>query len=104
MHPKVEADAELIELKVVTVPFLGFAPFFIAQEEGFFLEQGLDVEFIEMFRTADSIPALLQGDLDMIGTVIDVGTLNAISQGSTLRVVSDREGFLTRILAPTRVW
>jgi ABC-type nitrate/sulfonate/bicarbonate transport system substrate-binding protein len=36
-----------VELKVVILPYISFAPYFIAAEEGFFEEQGLKVEFVK---------------------------------------------------------
>jgi NitT/TauT family transport system substrate-binding protein len=81
---------ERIKLKVLVAPFLGYAPFFIAEEEGYFSEQGLDIEFVKMGGTIKSIPALAQGDLDVLSGDISIGILNAVSRGATIRVVADK--------------
>ena len=53
-------------LKMVVLPRLSWAPFYIAQAEGFFAEQGLEVEFIQMERSADAVPLVAQGEVDVI--------------------------------------
>jgi NitT/TauT family transport system substrate-binding protein len=80
-------------LKVVTQPILALAPLFIAQQEGFFAEQNLQVEFVQISRSPDAIPALAKGDVDVVAGTINVGLLNAIAQGAAIRLVADR-GYL----------
>jgi NitT/TauT family transport system substrate-binding protein len=78
------------KLKVLILPFLSFAPYFIAQEEGYFAEQGLEVEFIQMQQATEAVPALIQGKLDVLGGFINVGLLNAMAQGANVRLVADK--------------
>lgn len=80
--------AELTKLKVVSVPFLALAPFYIAQEEGFYAEQGLQVEFVKMQRSADAIPALINGEVDVIAGSMNVGLFNVINRQAKLKFVS----------------
>jgi len=82
--------AETVKLKVLIAPFLGYAPYFIAEEEGYFAEQGLEIEFVKMGGTIKSIPALAQGDLDVLSGDISIGVLNAIARGGAIRIVSDK--------------
>jgi len=64
--PRVEQTQPApVTLKVVILPYLSEAPLFIA-EEGYFAEQALDIEFVELKRSAEAVPALAQGDLDVI--------------------------------------
>jgi len=77
-------------IKVVFLPYLSNAPFFIAQEEGYFEEQGLTIELVEMTRSAESIPALEQGDVDVVGGALSAGLLNAIYRGANLKLVADK--------------
>jgi NitT/TauT family transport system substrate-binding protein len=88
--PQPEAPAEPDQLQVVVLPFLSFAPFFIAQDEGYFAEQNLEVEFVQFDDSAAAIPALAQGDLDVVSGFISVGTLNAIASGEELKIVTDK--------------
>jgi NitT/TauT family transport system substrate-binding protein len=87
------AAPELTHLTVSILPFLSYAPFFIAQEEGYFTEQGLEVEFVRIDKTSDAMPALAQGQIDVAAGFFDVSTLNAIAQGGNIRYVSDK-GYL----------
>ncbi len=63
---QVVTPQELTKIKVSVTPFLSYAPIFIAKEEGFFAEQGFDVEFVRFDKTAEAIPALAQGQIDVV--------------------------------------
>ncbi len=84
----------LTKLKVLLLPFLSFAPYFIAQEEGYFAEQGLEIEFVQMQQGTEAIPALVQGQIDVYGGFINVGLLNAMATEDNIKVVADK-GYLT---------
>jgi NitT/TauT family transport system substrate-binding protein len=88
-----EASGDLVKLTVSILPFLSYAPVFIALEEGYFAEQGFDVEFVRIDKTSEAMPALAQGQIDVASGFFDVSTLNAIAQGGDIRYVSDK-GFL----------
>jgi NitT/TauT family transport system substrate-binding protein len=81
---------EPVALKVVLQPYLSFAPFFIAEEEGYFAEQGLQIEFVRMDKADMAVPALAQGELDVVGGRIWATHLNAISRGAHIKVVADK--------------
>lgn len=83
-----------IKVRVQTLPLLSFAPYFIAQEEGFFADKGLEVEFVQFQRSSDAIPALLQGQIDVVGGALSFGLLNAMAKDEGLRLVADK-GYLT---------
>ena len=80
----------LVSLKALLTPFISFAPFFIAEEEGYFSEQGLDVHFINLDDASKAIPSLLKGDLDIVGGTISVSMLNAMAKGEKMRLVADK--------------
>jgi NitT/TauT family transport system substrate-binding protein len=80
-------------LKVLLVPFIGSAPFFIAEEEGFFAEQGIQIKFIKMIRSGDAIPALTQGELDVWYGSTTTSFLNAMARGAKIRCVAEK-GYL----------
>jgi NitT/TauT family transport system substrate-binding protein len=83
----------LTKIKISVTPFLSYAPIFIAKEEGFFADQGLDVEFVRFDKTAEAIPALAQGQIDVVSGEFNASTLNAVAQGGDIKYVSDK-GFL----------
>lgn len=103
-------STELIPLKVAVAPYLSYAPFFIAQAEGYFAEEGLDVELVRVTRSSDAIASLAQGQLDVAGFPIASGLLNAIVRDSGLKIVASKErtveqdcvytGFVIRTGAP----
>ena len=86
-------NAESRKLKVQLLPFLSFAPFFIAEEEGFFRELGLEIEFVKIKGSAGPIAALMKGDLDIIAAQVETGLLNVIAKGANVRYVADK-GYL----------
>ena len=85
-----QITAEPVTVKVITLPFISFAPFYIAQEERFFTEQGLDVEFVNMTVQRDIIPALASGQVDVASGLLSAGILNTIAQGGNIQLVADK--------------
>ncbi len=87
------ATPEPVHLKVLVQPYMGYAPFYIAQDEGYFAEQGLDVEFVRLDRAADALVSLAQGQLDVSAGTIEIGMFNAIAKGTKIKFVADK-GFM----------
>jgi NitT/TauT family transport system substrate-binding protein len=90
-------------LRVVIAPFLSHAPLFIAQEEGYFAEQGLEVEFVKMISSGQAVPALTQGDVDIIAGALRINLLNAMVRGGEIGFVAGEghiapEGCVTHAL------
>jgi NitT/TauT family transport system substrate-binding protein len=81
---------EKVKLKVLLLPYLSFAPFFIAEEEGFFAEQGLEIEFVRMSEGTGALPLVIQGDLDVGTGTIGINLLNAITRGGLVKIVADK--------------
>jgi ABC-type nitrate/sulfonate/bicarbonate transport system substrate-binding protein len=73
-------------LKVNVQPYMGYAPLLIAKEEGHFAKYNLETEFVEA-ASADALPLVMQGQLDMSVAVISAGLFNAIERGGAGRVV-----------------
>ena len=82
--------SESVKLKVVAVSHVSSAPFFIAQEEGYFAEQGLEIEFVRLERTAEALPLLMQGELDVMAGVITFGAFNTMAKESRFKIVADK--------------
>jgi NitT/TauT family transport system substrate-binding protein len=81
---------EPVTLKVLLLPYLSFAPLFIAEEEGYFAEQGLQIEFVKISDSAEAIPALAQGELDVWASFVSIGIFNAIAREGGIRLVADK--------------
>jgi NitT/TauT family transport system substrate-binding protein len=82
-----------VKLRVLLPSRLSSAPFFIAADGGFFAEQGLDVEFVKIVRTADALTALAHGDLDVWTGAVSFALLNLIARDNRVKVVSDKGYF-----------
>jgi NitT/TauT family transport system substrate-binding protein len=66
------------------------APFYIAQEKGYFAEEGLDVNLLVLETGAKIIAPLATGELDAGSGALSVGFYNALGRGVKLRIVADR--------------
>ena len=77
-------------LKVLFIPYLSNMPLSIADEEGFFKEQGLKIEFVRLARSAEAIPALSQGDIDVLAGTTSFSLYNAIVRGAKIKIVADK--------------
>ena len=67
------------------------APLVIADEEGFFRDEGIRIEQTDTpARGMQSIPLLDRGDIDVLASSLTVGFFAAAASGSQLRLVADR--------------
>lgn len=82
-------------VRVVAIPHTSYAPIFIALEEGFFADAGLDVEFYSVSRSDAAIPPLVHGDIDVVPAAIMPSYFNMISRGAMMRVVAGKGYFDT---------
>ena len=82
-------------------PFLYNAPVYIALEEGYFAEEGLDVR-VNMVgaRAAQSMLMVERGDIDVLTGGIFLGLFNAINEGSDVRLVADVAHFAADACSP----
>lgn len=77
-------------VRIVNLPFIAFAPFYIATEEGFFQEQGIEPELVNMATQPDTLPALLSGQVDVVSGQLSAGMFNLIARGGDARLVADK--------------
>ena len=81
-----------VTLKVFLAPFLSFGPYFIAEEEDFFAEQGFQIEFVRVSE-AMAVQAMARGEIDVWGGIYTAVYLNAIRRGANIRVVAEKGHF-----------
>lgn len=79
-----------VKLKIVMSPYITFAPFFIAMEEGYFSENKLQVDFVRMDEPFKTMPALIKGDLHVVSGFFSASFLNSISRGARVKFVADK--------------
>lgn len=86
-------SSDLISITVGYTKHLTMTPIFIAQAEGFFEEEGLDVKLVAMQGASTAIPALLQGRLDVLPGPMSPSLFNAILRGGRLKLVADKGSY-----------
>jgi NitT/TauT family transport system substrate-binding protein len=73
-------------LRVGYLPVTGHAKFFIAQEEGFFKDEGLNVQLTEFANSADGLAALRADKLDL-GAFGTTAPLVHIAKGADIAII-----------------
>lgn len=63
--------AEAGELKLGHSTWVGYGPFYVARDKGFFKEEGVDVELVIMEDTPIKMGALMAGQLDLVASTAD---------------------------------
>ena len=81
-------------VKVGWIPNMGFAPFYIALEKGYFKELGLDVRLEPLPGGGDILAMVASGHFDVGGGAMSARTFNAYKTGLDFLVVSS---FITEI-------
>lgn len=78
-------------VKATTARNLGLAPIFVAQERGYFADEGLvfDDPGLDTASSANFFPALATNQLDVAGGGITSAFFNAINQGVIVKVALD---------------
>lgn len=66
------------------------APFFIAEEKGYFKEAGLHAEFVPFNSAAKMVPSLGIGELDAAGGAASSALYNAVERGIDIKVIADK--------------
>jgi len=100
----VQTEQPAIPLKVANYQYLSNAPLFIAEAEGYFEAQGLDVELIDFGSASNEIvPGLIAGRLDAAGISVGSAMLNAALQGNHVKAVADK-GYFDPEGCATNAW
>jgi NitT/TauT family transport system substrate-binding protein len=90
-------------VKVGMFPYSSYLPFYIAQQEGYYTEQGITVEFVPFTSIVDGYAALAQGQIDVMGGTADISSLNIIAQHTGVMVVADK-GYIDPAGCPYSAW
>ena len=77
-------------LKVSYNPYLTNAPLFVARDEGYFGQAGIDVQFVTLQQPQQGVPALTSGQVDVLSAPMNAGVLNAIARGARIKMVADK--------------
>ncbi len=90
-----DAPAGRTRLRVLVQPFLSHAPLLMADAEGYFAEQGLEVEFVRLSDNSSALPMLVDGSLDVLTGGPTPAILNAMARGLPVRAVAEKGYFRT---------
>ncbi|NOZ06885.1 MAG: ABC transporter substrate-binding protein [Chloroflexi bacterium] len=77
-------------VKVSSLPYLTWGPLYIAEEEGFFAQQNIEIEWVKMGSTEEYIPLLSGGDIDVGAGGVGIGFLNAVAGGIPIKAVAGK--------------
>ena len=80
--------ADLVKIGVLNTS--GDIAAHVANEKGYFRQEGIDIEFIVFDASAKMIPSLGVGDLDVGGGATAVSLFNAIDRKVGVRIVADK--------------
>jgi len=80
------------KIKVGVTSLLTHAPLYIAQEAGYYEEQGLDVELVSFGARGGTeiLAALIQSQIDVAATAVSSGMINGIGEGGGIKIVADK--------------
>lgn len=75
-------------LRVIRNSHLTSAPLLLAEDAGYFAEEGLKIEFVDMNRGEESLIAVLGGEVDVLPGPLHPGLLTAVARGGDIRIVA----------------
>jgi NitT/TauT family transport system substrate-binding protein len=81
---------EMTKVKMTIARRSAYAPFLIAQEEGFFKEFGVAMEFVTFNQAAEALALLVSGQIDVFAGPVTTGLLNVIGKEENIKAVADR--------------
>ena len=80
---------QLTQVRVGFLKVLGEAPMILARERGYFSEEGINVELVDFAVTADALPQLGTGQIDVITGGLNPAVFNAVARGVGVKIVAD---------------
>lgn len=82
------AGGDLRQIKVGVIPIVDTAPIWLGDAEGFFEEEGLDLEIVETSGGAAAVPGVVSGSFDVaFGNTVSV--MVAVDQGLALKYLTN---------------
>ena len=84
------AASGLAKVRYGELRILGDAGVYIALEQGFFAQQGIDLELQPFDTAVNMIPPLGTGQIEAGGGAMSAGLWNAVARGVALKVVADK--------------
>lgn len=85
-----EQTPESAHITIAMRPYMSFAPFYIAIEEGYFSDENIEVEVIEVANAAEGMVGLATRKIDVSAGLIDSGLFELIGQNQGIKIVADK--------------
>lgn len=79
---------DLPHMQFLYSPFTDYAPFFVAEDLGYFDEFGIDVELVPKSGTAETIQLIASGNAEAGAATWGAGLFNSINMGSTVTIIA----------------
>jgi NitT/TauT family transport system substrate-binding protein len=77
-----------VSLRLGTIGLNGEVGMFLAQERGYFADEGLDIEFVPFRSAAEALPALASGELALSAGAPDPSVFNAARRDVGVKLIS----------------
>ena len=87
---RARSGAGLDEVRIASLPYLSFAPLFLAEQEGDFRREGIVLRWTKLESNSQATAALASGRLDASAGIPTIGDLRAIERGAQIRMVADK--------------
>ncbi|MDR2379651.1 MAG: ABC transporter substrate-binding protein, partial [Bifidobacteriaceae bacterium] len=85
-QPGSNSAGSLTKVSIAIQPWLGYGAWYIAQDQGYFADNGLEVELVDFEADADMLAALAAGQVDALN-VASHGALLMIETGVDAKIV-----------------
>jgi NitT/TauT family transport system substrate-binding protein len=86
--PDLESPDALRKVRVSFERHLIWAPLMIASAEGYFREEGLDVELVHAMQPEETLVALVTGNIDVRPGPLHAAFFSAVAQGAPVRIAA----------------
>lgn len=78
-------------IRISDLPYFTMSGLYLAEEQGYFADLGLQVEIEKTAHSSHAIPLASNGKLDVVFGSLSPSIVNAIARGSRLRIVAGRD-------------
>ena len=82
------SDDELTTVTVGHLPITIYAPLFVADQKGYFAEEGIQVELVPVQGGTENVVQVASGNFDVAGGGIGAGMFNAVARGIDFEIVA----------------
>jgi len=93
-HAVAAADAKLTPVRIGVIGILAEAGLYTAAEEGYFKDEGIDIQFVRGAFGPNGFAALATGDIGAMGGAFGVETVNAIRRGLDVKMVASMNNYI----------